>query len=352
MIICIAGKNNIAVNGLNEFYKLKNDYNNIELGVLYNRSETGENGWQKSLKKRARELGVKEYSLEEIYSEKDLIFISLEFDRIVDPKKFLTNRIYNIHFSLLPKYRGMYTSAWPILKGEKKSGVTLHKIDRGIDTGDIIDQIEFKLKDTETARSLYLKYNDYALVLLKRNLKKLIKIEQLDVEKQNEIHSTYYSKDTLDYKNIVINLKQSAEKINAGLRAYNFREYQLPKVFGYSILDSKITNRKSTSTPGTLLEENTEMLIIATMDYDLILYKDRFEILMLACKNGNLSLVKEICRIRKHINEQNDEGMTPIILAAKYNQLEIVKYLEYIGASTEIVDFKELSYLDYLKLIR
>ena len=40
----------------------------------------------------------------------------------------------------------MFTSALPLINGEKETGVTLHKIDAGIDTGDIIDQIKFQIK--------------------------------------------------------------------------------------------------------------------------------------------------------------------------------------------------------------
>ena len=42
----------------------------------------------------------------------------------------------------------MYTSIWPIINGENYCGVTLHEIDSGIDTGDIIDQIKVKINIT------------------------------------------------------------------------------------------------------------------------------------------------------------------------------------------------------------
>ena len=52
---------------------------------------------------------------------------------------------YLIFISLLPKYRGVFTSTNVILNNEKTTGVTFHKIDKGIDTGDIIGQKSFKL---------------------------------------------------------------------------------------------------------------------------------------------------------------------------------------------------------------
>ena len=62
----------------------------------------------------------------------------------------------------------MYTSALPIINNELETGVTLHKIDSGIDTGDIIDQIKFKIENNFTARDLYFKYLFYSKELLKK----------------------------------------------------------------------------------------------------------------------------------------------------------------------------------------
>lgn len=70
-------------------------------------------------KKTAHDYGVKEISLEDAY-DNATYFISLEFDRLVKPELFKKGKPYNIHFSILPKYKGMYTSIWPILNGEKK----------------------------------------------------------------------------------------------------------------------------------------------------------------------------------------------------------------------------------------
>ena len=46
----------------------------------------------------------------------------------------------NIHYSLLPKNRGSNPIQWGIIKGDKYAGVTLHEVNKGIDTGPIIDQ--------------------------------------------------------------------------------------------------------------------------------------------------------------------------------------------------------------------
>ena len=123
-------------------------------------------------RKTAIEKGVREVTLDEAY-DLATIFFSLEFDMLVKPEKFRNAQAYNIHFSLLPKYKGMYTSVWPILNGEACSGVSLHKIDQGIDTGDLIDQITIPILDHDRAIDLYMKYLDAGFKLFKANIKKI-----------------------------------------------------------------------------------------------------------------------------------------------------------------------------------
>ncbi len=61
----------------------------------------------------------------------------------------------NIHASLLPKYRGAAPIQWAIINGEEKTGVTIMKMDKGVDTGDIISQREYVIRPDETGASLF-----------------------------------------------------------------------------------------------------------------------------------------------------------------------------------------------------
>ena len=78
--------------------------------------------------------------------------------------------IVNIHPSLLPVGRGSWPMALSILRGDKKSGVTIHKIAEGFDTGDILLQEEFEIAADETHKTFMEKANR----LLPEMLKKLI----------------------------------------------------------------------------------------------------------------------------------------------------------------------------------
>lgn len=229
--ICIAGKNEIALNALK---LLQTKFTNDEICVIPNRDDTGIDTWQPSLLKYARRERIAILTLEQVQQIPNVLFLSLEFDKLLKVERFASKRLYNIHFSALPKYKGVYTSIVPILKGESSSGVTLHCIDNGIDTGDIIAQKIFSIDLQDTARDLYFKYLEQGFILLQENLDSLLG-GNFQCTKQDFRESSYFSRTEIDVKNTHINLKKTSFEIHNQLRAFIFREYQLPCLNGVSI---------------------------------------------------------------------------------------------------------------------
>ncbi|MBW8015798.1 MAG: hypothetical protein FVQ82_06395 [Planctomycetes bacterium] len=265
LTICVAGKNDIASNTLSY---LCNHFGQYRIIALPNKNDCGKDTWQKSLRFASNKLGVDVFDrMEDLFPLEDFIFLSLEFDKIIKVEDFVSNRLYNIHFSKLPQYRGMFTSALPILHGKQSSGVTLHVIDNGIDTGDIIDQMEFPIECDDTARDLYLKYNEYAFEVLKNNIESLIDNTYKQLP-QDSFGATYYSKSSIDYSYLDVDFNKTAFEVCNQIRAYSFKEYQLPSVFGFQISNSAITGNRSKGKPGTLVDENTNLLMVSTIDYD------------------------------------------------------------------------------------
>ena len=87
MKICIAGKNDIAVESagwLLESGLVSQD----DLLVCFNKTDDGVDTFQRSLRKFARERGLAENTLNQLYMTDDLVFFSLEFDRIIKPARF------------------------------------------------------------------------------------------------------------------------------------------------------------------------------------------------------------------------------------------------------------------------
>ena len=80
--------------------------------------------------------------------------------------KFL-NHVINIHISLLPWNRGADPNLWSFLENTPK-GVTIHYMDCGVDTGDILIQQEIYFSEEETLRTSYDKLAEVAQNLFKK----------------------------------------------------------------------------------------------------------------------------------------------------------------------------------------
>ena len=88
--------------------------------------------------------------------------------------------IISCHAGKLLLYRGRNVLNWVLINDEKEFGITVHYIDEGIDTGDIIIQKSFQIKDTDTYKSLlekassnngYLNFKFFFLYFLNKELK-------------------------------------------------------------------------------------------------------------------------------------------------------------------------------------
>ena len=116
--ICIAGKNQCAIDALN--FVIKN-FKKHKLLSLPNKSDRGNDGWQKSFKKFSLEKKIKIIKLEQLHKINNLYFFSLEYEKIINLNKFKSKNLFNFHFSILPKYRGCHTNFFQIYYGEKKN---------------------------------------------------------------------------------------------------------------------------------------------------------------------------------------------------------------------------------------
>lgn len=115
--------------------------------------------------KKAKEIGAKVYKIETIKSPDVVkkirninpdIMILADYREIVPENIFEIPRlgVLNIHPSILPKYRGPSPIVSAIINGDKTTGVSIIKINQGVDTGDVLAQIETKIRSRETAISL------------------------------------------------------------------------------------------------------------------------------------------------------------------------------------------------------
>ena len=266
--ICIAGNYSPTITAI-EY--LKKNYKKCKLSILLNKNDNGKDNFEYSLRKYSLKNKLKIISLNQAYRISNLIFISIHYDKIIKIENFKTKNLYNFHFSLLPKYKGMHTGAHPIINGENYSGVTLHKIDNGIDTGDVIDQIKFSINIHDNAKDLFLKYINFSKILFKKNIKKIIYKKYIS-KKQPKLNSSYFDKKSINFSKIKINFNKSAYEIHNYIRAFIFEDYQLPKFKGKEIIKSSITNIRCFKKPGYIEKKDKEKIYIATIDYLICLH--------------------------------------------------------------------------------
>ncbi len=102
------------------------------------------------------------------------------------PKQVLTipkHGFLNVHFSLLPKYRGAAPIQWALINGEKETGVTLFWLDEGMDTGPIFLQKKISVQPEDDAETLRNKLVELGVLILTEALD-LIEKGQIQREPQ------------------------------------------------------------------------------------------------------------------------------------------------------------------------
>ena len=84
------------------------------------------------------------------------LFVSMSFDQMIKKQVFdIPNKgTINCHVGKLPFYRGRHGISWMLINDEKEFGISVHYIDDGIDTGDLINQEVFKITDADSYKTI------------------------------------------------------------------------------------------------------------------------------------------------------------------------------------------------------
>jgi methionyl-tRNA formyltransferase len=135
---------------------------------------------------------------------------------VIDKAKYLC---FNIHGSLLPKYRGRTPHVWSIINNEQQTGITAHKIDEGCDTGEIIKQISIAIESDDTGAIILDKYKEKYIPLIEEIFELFIN-GKLESYKQDDSKATYFGKRTPEDGRI--NWDWDFERIRNWVRAQAF----------------------------------------------------------------------------------------------------------------------------------
>ena len=180
--------------------------------------------------------------------------VLVSFGRII-PQEIIdlfTPAIVNVHPSLLPKYRGPSPIESAILNGDSKTGVSLMKLSKEMDAGDVYSQEEIELSKTETASDLYKTCGEIGAEMLVRDLPKIISGE-IKGQKQDDSQAEYCQllkkSDALLSQN-----EQTAEQAEQQIRAFEIFPKSKIKLGEHLIIvkSAKVVSSNPENSPLTL----------------------------------------------------------------------------------------------------
>ena len=205
------------------------------------------------------------------------IAVCKAFGEIV-PKEFLQYPKYgcvNIHFSILPKYRGAVPIQKAILNGEKETGITIMLMSEGMDEGDILKIFKEKIKDDDTNVTLRKRLVEKSKNILIPTLKNWINGNILPIQQDHSLATYCWQKDISKENALILWEKYTPEYIGRMVRAYIPWPVawctlggNLPKSLAkkkIKIFEAEILDIPSEKDPGEIFVKN-DMLLFATKD--------------------------------------------------------------------------------------
>ena len=151
--------------------------------VVTHRDAPDERIWFGSVARLAQSRGIETLLSEDMNHLRERIRVispefmfSFYYRRMLPPDVLALARkgAFNMHGSLLPKYRGRAPVNWAILMGESETGATLHEMVAKPDAGRIVDQERVPIGPDETAAEVLAKVSDAAETVLERSLPHLL----------------------------------------------------------------------------------------------------------------------------------------------------------------------------------
>jgi len=265
----VAAYHNFGCAGLDALVKA-----GIEVKAVFTYpDQAGETVWFDSVSRKAAALGIPVYAPDDINHplweakirdmKPDFLFSFFYRDLIKDSiLKIPRDGSFNLHASLLPRYRGRAPINWVLVNGESRTGVTLHHMTPRADDGDIVCQAELAIDADDTAKTLSDRLVALARDMLDENLPRIV-AGTAGRTPQDHSRATYFGRRTpADGE---IDWSRSAAEIHNLVRAVTD---PYPGAFTHraksrvTIWDSKVEAgvvAKSTA-PGTIL--STSPLVI------------------------------------------------------------------------------------------
>lgn len=186
---------------------------------------------------------------------------------LILPKTILETPHYgciNVHASLLPRWRGAAPIQHAILAGDKETGITIMQMDRGLDTGAILNQIHCPILPNDTASDLHhrlAKLGEEALLIALED----IQSGRQKPHPQDEKIATYANKISkeqarIDWNKTVIDIDRQIRAYNPWPVAWSTLQSQTVRIWQAEI----INHESDIASPGQIIAANSSGIDVAT----------------------------------------------------------------------------------------
>lgn len=169
----------------------------------------------------------------------------------------------NVHASLLPKYRGAAPIQWSVIDGKKETGVTIMYMEKGLDTGDMIESVVVPIDKKETGESLHDKLAAAGGPLLLEVLDKLeagtaVRTPQNDAE---SCYAKMLTKDLgkIDWNKDAVSIERLIRGLNSWPSAYTAFQDKTLKIW-----DADVEERSTDAQPGTVVDVTADAIYVQT----------------------------------------------------------------------------------------
>ena len=197
------------------------------------------------------------------------VIVVVAFGQII-PQEILNLPPYgciNVHASLLPKYRGAAPIQWAVIDGEPQSGVTIMKMDAGLDTGDMITKVVVPIAEEETGGSLFDKLSAAGARLLVDTLPSLTNGTAV-YEKQPEESPTPYAAmiqkqmGNVDWNRPAVEIERLVRGLNPWPSAYTKLKGKTLKIWKAQVIEE--SGKDTALAPGTVIQADTQGFYVKT----------------------------------------------------------------------------------------
>jgi methionyl-tRNA formyltransferase len=170
---------------------------------------------------------------------------------------------YNVHASLLPKYRGAAPIQWALANGEPTTGITTMRLDAGMDTGDMLLQHEIPIKPEDTCESIHDRLAPIGAALMLQTLAGLEKGTAKRIP-QDPALATYApmlkkSDGLLDWTSTAMSLHNRVRAFNPWPGTYTLLQGQTFRIWKAQSAEGL----SESLPPGTLLHHSSGMAVVA-----------------------------------------------------------------------------------------